>query len=77
LLRRIHTQILLVKIYEQASSDDVQGAGITVFPNALGAIRNLGVDLSNIRATKVKKVPISLPASANAANHVVDYASSS
>ncbi|KAK5047484.1 hypothetical protein LTR84_006581 [Exophiala bonariae] len=45
-----------VKIYEQANSHDIRGGGINVFPNALGALRNLGVDLDDIRATKVKKV---------------------
>lgn len=66
-----------VKIYEQATSDDTQGAGITIFPNALGAARNLGVDLSNIRATKVKKVRSASVPSDAIANYVQDYTISS
>lgn len=59
----IHFLTPATKIYEQASSHDIRGGGINVFPNALGALRSLGIDLSNIRATKVEQVMTILPES--------------
>ncbi|KAI1613113.1 salicylate hydroxylase [Exophiala viscosa] len=45
-----------VKIYEQAFTPETKGAGITVFPNALSALKMLGIDSQAVKATRVKHI---------------------
>ncbi|KIV95047.1 hypothetical protein, variant 1 [Exophiala mesophila] len=52
----LRSQGHVVTIYEQAGFNDTRGAGITLFPNALSALRDLDVELSTIRASKVKQI---------------------
>lgn len=44
------------QIYEQTGVPNSVGAGITVYPNALSALQALGVDLAQVRATRVQEV---------------------
>ncbi len=54
--RMDHVFSYRLQIYEQALIPDTVGGGITIFPNALKALKMLGIETTHVRATRVKQV---------------------